>query len=110
VGYQSEVKQDLRLFERIPNSLELRMINLDTNRVLLATARDASAQGLGIISQEEIRPGDNLGLWLSMPDKKEPLYVLGSVVWAKQQENNEFRGGVALSKPNLMGMSRIFRV
>jgi len=101
--------EDRRVFERIPVSLPVKFIDLDTNREAEAGACDLSAKGVGIVSKEDLMSGDRLELWLNMPDKKEPFYTRGTVVWTEQQETGKYRAGISLEKAEFMGLSRMFR-
>lgn len=98
-----------RVFERIPVSLPVRLFDSGRNRELIADTVDVSAKGLGIVSRGALNAGDNLELWLNMPDKKEPFYARGSVAWAQAQETGGYRAGIELEKAELMGMARVFR-
>ena len=104
-----KLEEDRRVFERIPIAMLLRLIGLDTIKELEANTFDVSAKGLGIVIKDHLKPGDHLELWLNMPDKKEPLYTRGEVIWTKLQETGEYRTGISLEKAEFMGMSRVFR-
>lgn len=101
--------QDRRVFERILISLPVKLLDLDENRELEVNTCDLSAKGLGIVSNEYLKSGDRLELWLNMPDKREPFYTRGAVVWSKLQGKDEYRTGISLEKAEFMGMSRLFR-
>lgn len=101
-------QEDRRVFERISNSLTLRLIDLDTNKELEAHTYDISAKGLSIVIREYIWPWDRLELWLNMPDRKLPFYTRGTAVWSSLQGIGEYRIGISLEKAEFMGMSRIF--
>jgi hypothetical protein len=49
-------------------------------------------------------------MWLNIPDRGEPLYTRGRVVWSKMWEPNKYRLGINLEKADLMGMARILRL
>lgn len=102
---------DRRIFERIPISLPVRLLDLENNQEIEAKTRDVSAKGLGILSGEYLNSGDRLELWLNMPDKREAFYSRGKVIWASHQETGRYgyRIGICLEKAELMGLSRIFR-
>ncbi len=103
-------KRDRRTFERIPVSIPLTLINLDSDKVVeQARTCDISAKGVGILSRKYLSSGDRLELWLKMPDRREPFYTRGSVVWTRLQPTGEYRTGVSLERAEFMGMSRIFR-
>jgi len=97
-----------RVFERIPVNLPVRLIDVDSNRELEATACDVSAKGLGIVGNVYLESGNRVELWLNMVDKNEPFYSRGTVVWSGPQETGEYRGGISLEKAEFMGLHRIF--
>ena len=101
--------QDRRLFERIPIKLSLRFLVLRSKRAGLAQTLDVSAQGIGLLTESELLPHTTLEIWLHVPDRGEPLYARGEVVWSKMVEPNRYRAGICLEKIDLMGISRILR-
>jgi hypothetical protein len=98
-----------RIFERIPVKLPVRLIDLDNNRELEATACDVSAKGLGIVGGGYLESGSRVELWLNMADRNEPFYSRGTVVWSESQRSGEYKGGISLEKAEFMGLHRIFR-
>lgn len=105
-----EKMQDRRVFERISVNLPVKLIDLDNNKELEASACDVSAKGLGILTNEYLHIADRLELWLNMPDEREPFYTRGWVVWSKLQDTGQYRQGISLEKADFMGVSRVFRV
>ena len=101
--------QDRRIFARFPVNYPLKFIDLRANKEGEAKTQDISAKGIGLVTNEEFNPHTPLELWLDIPDRGEPLYTRGEVVWSKMLEPNKYRVGVELEKADLMGMSRIFR-
>jgi hypothetical protein len=104
-----ETMQDRRIFARFPASFPLRFIDLHNNQEGEAQTQDFSAKGIGLVANKELNPNVPLEMWLKVPDRGEPLYARGEVVWSKRLEPNKYRVGVELEKADLMGMSRIFR-
>jgi hypothetical protein len=101
--------KDQRIFERFRARLPLRFIDLKGNKEGQAEVRDISAKGLGILAKNELPPQTPLEMWLDIPDRGEPFYTRGEVVWSKLSEPGQWRVGVNLEKADLMGMSRILR-
>ena len=101
--------KDHRIFERFKASFPLRFIDLKRNKEGEAEVQDVSAKGLGIILEEQLAPDTALEMWLDIPDKGEPVYTRGEVVWSKLSQPGKWRAGVALEKADLMGMSRVLR-
>lgn len=102
--------KDKRIFARFTATFPLRFLNLDANNEGEAQTQDISAKGIGLVTAEQLRPHTSLEMWLSIPDKGEPLYTRGEVVWSKRLEVNKYRAGVELEKADLMGMSRVLRL
>lgn len=101
--------RDQRIFERFKTSFPLRFIDLKRNKEGEAEVQDVSAKGLGIILEEQLAPDTALEMWLDIPDRGEPIYTRGEVVWSKLSQLGKWRAGVVLEKADLMGMSRVLR-
>ena len=108
-GANNNNSKDRRVFERFKARLPVRFIDLKRNQEGAAYTCDVSAKGMGLVSQKQVNPYTPMELWLDIPDKGEPLYARGEVVWSKEAEANQFRAGVELEKADLMGMSRVLR-
>ena len=106
---QKTESKDRRLFERIPVERSLRFLAPRSNKAGLAQTQDISAQGIGLLTEKELLPRTPLEIWLHIPDKGEPLYTRGRVVWSKMVEPNRYKVGIGLEKVDLMGMSRVLR-
>ena len=106
---QKKEFKDKRIFERLPIKRSLRFLAPRSNRAGLAQTQDISAQGIGLLAEKELLPRTPLEIWLHIPDKGEPLYTRGEVVWSKMIGPDKYRVGVGLEKVDLMGLSRILR-
>jgi hypothetical protein len=105
-----ETMEDQRIFERFEARFPLRFLNLSDNKEGQGRTQDISAKGVGIVTHEELKPNTPLELWLQIPDRGEPLYMRGEVVWSISQGIDEYRTGINLEKAELMGLSRVLRV
>ena len=101
--------EDKRIFERISVKLPLRFLGVGSGAEGKAETYDVSAKGLGLVTNQALGLRTGLEIWLDIPDKGEPLYARGEVVWSKQTAAGGHRLGVSLEKADLMGMSRILR-
>jgi hypothetical protein len=101
--------RDRRVFERFAAKMSLRFLNLNTGREGFAHTSDFSAKGLGLVTSHNVTPRSLLEIWVDIPDKGEPLYTRGEVVWAKCLAPEQYRMGVNLEKADLMGLSRVLR-
>ncbi len=101
--------EDKRIFARFPVNLAMRFLDLFTNQEVQAEALDISAKGIGFITATELKPLTPLELWLKVPDKGDPFYTRGEVVWSEMIRPNQYRTGVNLERADLMGISRVLR-
>lgn len=101
--------KDRRIFERIPVKIPLRFFDPNSNKETLAQTLDISAQGIGLLADEKLSPNTSLEIWLRIPDKGQPLYTTGQVVWSEMTESNKYRAGIKLHRVDLMGISRVLR-
>ena len=101
--------EDRRIFLRFPASLPLHYININLNlkRKSQAQTCNISANGIGLVTNEELLPRTPLDIWLNIPDNGQPLNAKAEVVWAKKIKPNRYVIGVSLENVELMGMSRI---
>ena len=107
-----EKQPDRRMFERIPVALPVKFSNLTSHKEGLSQARDVSANGLGLVTDEQLSPRDSLELWLQMPSPVDSpsatgKMVWGKVVWSKKVAPDTYRTGIRLDKPEFIWMSLI---
>lgn len=102
--------KDRRIFERFSVKLPVRFLGANSDKEKEAQTSDISAKGIGLVANEELLPNTVLEIWLHIPDKGQPLYARGKVVWSETISADDHRAGINLEKANLMGMSRILRV
>jgi len=101
--------EDRRIFARFPARVAIKYLNLDSNMEGQAETSDISAKGVGFVTNERLHPNTPLEMWLRVPDRGEPLYTRGEVVWSNVGTPNNFRIGVELERADLMGMARVLR-
>lgn len=105
-----EKMQDRRVFDRFSIKFPLRFLNPRSGGEALVQARDISAKGIGFEADEELAGRTFLEMWLAVPDKGEPLYMRGEVVWSEKLAPQRCKVGVNLERANLMGLARVLRV
>lgn len=106
---QSQNFEDKRVFARFPMELPLRFLEPDADREGLAKSVDISSKGLGLVTEEKLLPSTSLEMWLNVPDRPEPLYTRGQVVWSEAAGASGFRCGINLERADLMSLSRSFK-
>ena len=102
--------EDLRVFERFPVNLVMKYLDLGSNKEGQAQTMDISAKGIGVTTNAMLGLNTTVEMWLKVPDRGDPLYTRGEVVWSQMVSSNKYRSGVNLDKADLMGISRILRV
>ncbi|MBU2034777.1 MAG: PilZ domain-containing protein [Candidatus Omnitrophota bacterium] len=106
---QSQNFEDKRVFARFPMELSLRFLEPSATREGLARSVDISSKGLGLVTEEKLVPDTSLEMWLSVPDRPEPLYTRGQVIWSEGSGASGFRCGIKLERADLMSLTRNFK-
>ncbi len=101
--------EDKRIFARFPMELPLRFLESSADREGLAKSVDISSKGLGLVTEEKLLPNTSLEMWLNIPDRPEPLYTRGEVVWSEGSSASGFRCGINLERADLMSLARNFK-
>ena len=104
-----ENMEDRRIFQRFNIRFPVKLLDTNSGKEITAETSDISAKGLGVWSREELSPRTPLEAWLKIPDRGEPLYTRGNVVWSKPEGKGEYHLGIDLERADLMGLSRILR-
>ena len=103
----TQVSYERREFVRFPISLHLRFLNIWKNVEGSAVTSNISANGLSLLSKEEIGPYTTLDIWLKIPGSDHPLYLRGEVIWNAVYNQNRYIAGVKIEKNELKGVSQI---
>ena len=98
---------DRRVFARIGIRFPVRFLNPSNGKEGQADTVDISANGLGLLTNEDLSVRTPLEMWLGIPDQHEPLYTRGEVVWSNASTDTAGqRVGVRLEKAKLLGLAR----
>lgn len=106
---EAKKTDDKRIFERFSVRFPVRFLDVNSYKQAEAQTYDVSAKGMGILANEELPVQADLELWLRLPDRSEPIYTRGKVIWSKPIGPNEYRTGISLEKADFMGLSRVLR-
>lgn len=71
--------------------------------------RDASAQGVRLVSRQKLFLHDDVSLLVSLPDGHNPLNLNGQVMWSKTKSPGVWEVGVKFHKIKLMSIQRLFK-
>jgi hypothetical protein len=100
---------DRRIFERFSVRLPLKFLGVGAGWEGEAQTCNISAKGIGLVTKHQLPLHTALEIWLHIPDKGQPLYARGKVIWSKPDAAGGHRLGVNLEKAELMGMSRVLK-
>jgi hypothetical protein len=100
--------KDRRVFERFDLEFPLSCSAGDGDTDNCVRAHDISADGIGISSDNEFRPGEVLKASFRVPSINKELPMHGRVIWSRKL-GNRFRAGVSLDQIELMEVSAILR-
>jgi c-di-GMP-binding flagellar brake protein YcgR len=101
--------EDRRIFARFAAKLNVKYLDLRSNREGKAQTVDVSAKGVGITSNEEVAVRTPVEMWFEMPNDGGLYYTRGEIVWTHHTGPGQHRAGVNLEKADLMGLSRVLR-
>lgn len=106
----NQAKQDSsderRIFVRFLLSAPVEYKRKNKWRSSKAFVRNISAQGLGIIGDEELKLADTLELSLKL-HKEEPISFEGQVVWSQAITPFSYAAGVKFNQVDYSKMTRI---
>jgi len=109
VKERGENMEDCRIFQRFNIRFPVKLLDLNNGQEVIAETSDISAKGMGLWSKQGIVENTPLEAWLRIPDKGEPLYTRGNVIWSRPEGASGYRLGIGLEKADLTGLSRILR-
>jgi hypothetical protein len=72
--------------------------------------RDASAQGMRLLTKERFFLEDQLSLQVSLPDGGDPMVLRGRVVWVKLMDLTLWNLGVQFTEVDFLKMQRLFKL
>ena len=85
----------------------MRFLDAASGREGKADTTDISANGIGLITEENVPVNTPLEMWLDISDEHDPLYARGEVVWVRPfTSSGKQRMGIQLDKAQLMGLAR----
>ncbi|MDE1921457.1 MAG: PilZ domain-containing protein [Candidatus Omnitrophica bacterium] len=72
--------------------------------------RDASAEGVRVLTKERFFLGDRLSLEVELPDGQGPMVLNGRVVWSKLLNLSLWDTGIQFPEVNFFKMQRLFKL
>ena len=102
--------EERRLFERFSARFPVKFKDAREDYGSDVFLRDASAQGMRILTKERFFLDDQLALEVELPDGGEPMILSGHVVWVKLVNLSLWDIGVEFLEVNFIKMQRIFKL
>lgn len=103
--YSIEKREAIRFAIAIP----LKYARTNLKDITGISARDISANGLGLVTVEELPINAPLNLCLKMPDNGEEINLEAEVVWSQHLDTNEYRCGLRLKNIQLKPIPLVLR-
>ena len=105
-----ETTGERRIFERFSARFPVKFKDAREDYGTEVFLRDASAQGIRILSKERFFLDDQLSLEVELPDGGEPMVLSGRVVWVKFLDLSLWSIGVQFDQMNFLKMHRLFKL
>lgn len=99
-----------RIFERFSARFPVKFKDAREDYGTEVFLRDASAQGIHILTKERFFLDDQLSLEVELPDGGEPMVLSGHVVWVKSLDLSLWAVGVQFHQTNFLRMHRLFKL
>ncbi|OGX26217.1 MAG: hypothetical protein A3D10_04390 [Omnitrophica WOR_2 bacterium RIFCSPHIGHO2_02_FULL_48_11] len=105
-----DVLQDKRLFERFSARFPVKFKDSRDDYGTNVFLRDASAQGVKLLTREKFFLNDRVTLDIKLPDGTDPLILNGQIVWVRPIEPNLLWDiGIKFPKIDLMKIHRLYK-
>ena len=105
-----QTTEERRIFERFSARFPVKFKDAREDYGTEVFLRDASAQGMRILTKERFFLDDQIALEVELPDGGEPMVLSGHVVWVKFLNLSLWDIGVQFSQVNFLKMQRLFKL
>ena len=105
-----ERSEERRIYERFSARFPVKFKDEREDYGTDVFLRDASAQGMRILTKERFFLDDQLALEVELPDGGEPMVLSGRVVWVKFLNLSLWDLGIQFHEVNFLRMQRLFKL
>ena len=105
-----QTMQNRRIFDRFSAKFPVKFKDERKDFGTEVFLRDASAQGIRLITKERFFLNDQLAVEVALPDGGEPMVLKGHVVWVKLLNLSLWEIGVEFSEVRLIKMQRLLKL
>jgi Tfp pilus assembly protein PilZ len=107
---EAHASEERRVFERFSARFPVKFKDAREDYGAEVFLRDASAQGMRILTKERFFLEDQLSLEVELPDGGNPMVLSGHVVWVKLVNLSLWDIGIQFPEVNFIKMQRIFKL
>jgi Tfp pilus assembly protein PilZ len=104
-NYPQEKRKLVRFLIAIP----LKHLKLSLKDLSSSFTHDISAQGIGLITAEELPINTPLFLCLKIPDNGEEIPLEVEVIWSARMESSRYRSGLRLRNNQIKPIPLVLR-
>jgi hypothetical protein len=98
-----------RKFVRFLISIPLKYVKMSIKQLSDIATSDISAEGLGLITAEELPLNTPLNICLVMPDNGEEIALDAEALWSKRNGSGSYRCGLRLKNTQLKPIPLVLR-
>jgi len=102
--------EERRVFERFSARFPVKFKDAREDYGTDVFLRDASAEGVRILSKERFFLDDQLDLEVELPDGGEPMVLSGRVKWARLLNLSMWDIGIQFPEVKFLRMQRLFKL
>ena len=106
----TETTGERRIFERFSARFPVKFKDAREDYGTDVFLRDASAQGVRILTKERFFLDDQLALEVELPDGRAPMVLSGRVVWVKSMDLSLWDLGILFHQVDFLKMQRLFKL
>jgi Tfp pilus assembly protein PilZ len=107
---ESKTTEERRVFERFSARFPVKFKDTREDYGTDVFLRDASAEGVRILTKERFFLDNQLSLEVELPDGKEPLVLSGRVVWVKFLNLSLWDLGLQFPQVDFLKIQRLFKL
>ncbi len=106
----TQATEERRVFERFSARFPVKFKDAREDYGAEVFLRDASAEGMRILTKERFFLDDQLTLEVELPDGGDPMVLSGRVVWTKLWDLSLWDLGIKFQEVNFLKMQRLFKL
>jgi len=101
--------REKRKFVRFLIAIPLKYAKMGIDKLSAARTYDISAQGVGLITAEELPVNTPLNICLKVPDNGEEIALGAEVAWSRQLDDSSYRSGLRLKSAQIKPIPLVLR-